>query len=129
MCDQIKLWEGGDWHLHSQVSQENHWKRKMAFLRHVLYFFLYIFFLLTSLASSSSFLSSNIYIFFLVFDMFLTNCWIILDSYINCFFFFWFNVADEIFESHKSTGRTLLQNSKGIIFRVKFRYRSLCAIY
>ena len=94
----------------------------MASLSHLLlYFFLFSFFLITGLASSnSSFLSGNL--LFLpsfcvcvcgVFDMFIMNSWITLIWVF--FFFFWFNVADEIFESRdESTGRVLLQAKKGI---------------
>ena len=58
--------------------------------------------------------------------MFRMNCWSITLIW---GFFFWFNVADEIFESRKFTGRTVLQKPTGIIFRVKLRYSFLCAIH
>ena len=92
----------------------------MASLSHLLlYFFLFSFFLITGLASSnSSFLSGNL----LFLPSFCVCVWSFRHvhyeflNYINLgFFFFWFNVADEIFESRdESTGRVLLQAKKGI---------------
>ena len=93
----------------------------MASLSHLLlYFFLFSFFLITGLASSnSSFLSGNLFFLPSSVCVCVWSFWHVHYEFLNYinlgFFFFWFNVADEIFESRdESTGRVLLQAKKGI---------------